>query len=121
MGFAVVADEVKNLAQRSAEAARDTAGMIEDSIGKSREGRAKLEEVSKAITSITAKSIQVKALVDSVSSGSSEQARGVDQISKAITQVEQVTQTSAASAEEAASAAAELNSEEHTSELQSLR
>ena len=111
MGFAVVADEVKNLAQRSAEAARDTAGMIEDSIGKSREGRAKLEEVSRAIQAITGKSAQVRVLVDNVNSGSTEQSRGVEQISKAIMQVEQVTQTSAASAEEAAAAAAELNAQ----------
>lgn len=111
MGFAVVADEVRNLAQRSAQAAKDTANMIEGSISKSNEGRIKLGEVSKAIRAITERATKVKTLVDNVSVGSSEQAHGAEQISKAITQVERVVQTSAASAEEAASAGEELNSQ----------
>ena len=111
MGFAVVADEVRNLAQRSAQAAKDTAGMIEESITKSNQGRVSLEEVSKAIYAITDKSAKVSELVDNVKTGSGEQARGVNEIAKAITQVEKVTQTSAASAEEAASAGEELSSQ----------
>ncbi len=111
MGFAVVADEVRNLAQRSAQAAKDTADMIEDSISKSAEGRIKLEQVSKAIRAITERTTKVKVLVDNVNLGSAEQARGTEQISKAISQVEQVTQTSAAGAEETASAGEELNSQ----------
>ncbi len=111
MGFAVVAEEVRNLAQRSAQAAKDTAGMIEESILKSDEGRIKLEQVSKAIRSITDNNAKVKVLVDSVNVGSGEQARGVEQIAKAITQIEQITQNSAASSEEAASAGEELNSQ----------
>jgi methyl-accepting chemotaxis protein/methyl-accepting chemotaxis protein-1 (serine sensor receptor) len=111
MGFAVVADEVRNLAQRSAQAAKDTAGMIQASIENSNAGRGKLAGVSTAISAITERASKVKALVDNVSLGSNEQARGVEQIAKAITQVEQVTQTAAASAEEAASAGAELTSQ----------
>jgi len=111
MGFAVVADEVRNLAQRSAQAAKDTAGMIEESIATSNQGRSKLEEVSKAIYAITEKATKVKGLVDNVKASSGEQARGVDEIAKAIMQVEKVTQTQAASAEETASAAEELNSQ----------
>ena len=111
MGFAVVADEVRNLAQRSAQAAKDTAGMIEDSIGKSAEGRVKLEQVSKAIRAITDKAANAKALVDGINAGSAEQARGVEQIASAITQIEKTTQTSAASAEEAASSGEELSSQ----------
>jgi methyl-accepting chemotaxis protein len=111
MGFAVVADEVRNLAQRSAQAAKDTAGMIQASIEHSNTGRGKLAGVSTAIRAITERAGKVKALVDNVSLGSSEQARGVEQIAKAITQVEQVTQTSAASAEEASSAGAELTAQ----------
>lgn len=111
MGFAVVADEVRNLAQRSAQAAKDTAGMIEESIAKSVEGRAKLDDVAKAFRAITESATKAKALVDNVNAGSSEQARGVAQISKAITQIELVVQNSAASAEEAASAGEELSSQ----------
>ena len=98
MGFAIVA-EVRNLAQRSAQAAKDTAGMIEDSIAKSGEGRVKLGQVSKAIRAITDKAAQAKGLVDGISAGSEEQARGMEQIAAAVTQIEQTTQTSAASAE----------------------
>jgi methyl-accepting chemotaxis protein/methyl-accepting chemotaxis protein-1 (serine sensor receptor) len=104
MGFAVVADEVRNLAQRSAQAAKDTAGLIEESIAKSSEGRGKLDQLSAAIRAITEKSEKVQALINEVRVGSEEQARGVEQIAKAMTQMEQVTQTSATSAQQAASA-----------------
>ncbi len=111
MGFAVVADEVRNLAQRSAQAAKDTAGLIEESIAKSSEGRGKLDQVAEAIRNITASAEKAKTLVDEVKLGSEEQARGIEQISKAIVQMEQVTQKSAANAEEAASAGEEMNSQ----------
>jgi methyl-accepting chemotaxis protein len=104
MGFAVVADEVRNLAQRSAQAAKDTAGLIEESISKSSEGRAKLEQLSVAIRAITDKADKVKTLINEVRVGSEEQSRGVEQIAKAMTQMEQVTQTSATSAQQAAAA-----------------
>lgn len=111
MGFAVVADEVRNLAQRSAQAAKDTAGLIEESISRSGEGRVKLDEVSHAIRGITDKSAAVKSLIDQLHLSSGEQARGIEQIAKAVTQVEQVTQTAAANAEETASAGEELSSQ----------
>ncbi len=111
LGFAVVADEVRNLAQRSAQAAKDTADMIEESIARSTEGKSKVELVSQAIHSITDKATAVKALIDSLHVSSGEQARGVDQISSSITQMEQVTQSTAASAEETASAGEELSSQ----------
>jgi len=111
MGFAVVADEVRSLAQRSAQAARDTASLIEESIAKSNEGKTKVDQVALAIRGITEESGKVKVLVDEVSTGSQEQARGLDQIAKAITQMERVTQQTAASAEESASAAAELTAQ----------
>ncbi len=111
MGFAVVADEVRNLAQRSAQAAKDTAVLIEESIAKSREGKAKVDRVAIAIRTITGESAKVKTLVDEVNLGSQEQARGIEQIGKAIVQMERVTQTTAASAEESAAAAEELTAQ----------
>jgi len=111
MGFAVVADEVRNLAQRSAQAAKDTAAMIEESIGRSHDGQEKVDQVATAIKAITEEAGKVKTLVDDVNMGSEEQARGIEQIGKAITQMEQLTQQTAASAEESASAAEELNAQ----------
>ena len=111
MGFAVVADEVRTLAQRSAQAAKDTAAMIEESIAKSNEGSAKLERVTGVIHSITESATRVKTLIDEVNLGSQEQARGIEQISKAVTQMDGVTQSTAASAEESASASEELSAQ----------
>jgi len=109
MGFAVVADEVRNLAQRCAQAAKDTASLIEESIAKSHDGIAKLDLVAEAIRSITGSASQVKHLVDEVHVGSEEQKRGIDQIAQAIAQMQQVTQKNAANAEESASASEELS------------
>jgi methyl-accepting chemotaxis protein len=111
MGFAVVADEVRNLAQRCAQAAKDTADLIEDSIQKSDGGKLKVDQVADAIREITSESGKIKVLVDEINLGSIEQSRGIDQISRSITQMEQVTQSNAASAEETASAAEELNAQ----------
>jgi methyl-accepting chemotaxis protein len=109
MGFAVVADEVRNLAQRSAQAAKDTAALIEESIGTSNEGRTRLQQVADVIRAITESSSQVKALVDQVNLQSREGVRAIDQISKAVTQVGSLTQATAASAEESSAAGEELN------------
>ncbi len=114
MGFAVVADEVRNLAQRCAQAAKDTAALIEESIAKSNDGKVKVDQVAIVMRAITAEASKVKTLVDEVNLGSDEQARGIEQIAKAITQMEQVTQKTAANAEESASAAEELNAQSET-------
>ena len=111
MGFAVVADEVRSLAQRSAQAAKDTATLIEDSIARSGEGKGKVDQVASTIQALTEDTARVKVMVDEVSLGSEEQSRGIDQIGKAIVQMEQVTQTTAANAEESAAAAEELNAQ----------
>ena len=114
MGFAVVADEVRTLAQRSAQAAKDTAALIEESIGRSHECSTKLEQVATAIHAITERASKVKTLVDEVNLSSEEQAKGVDQISKAIVQMEQVTQKSAATDEQSTSAGEELSVQSQT-------
>ena len=100
MGFAVVADEVRNLAQRCAQAARDTAGLIEESLAKSHDGKAKVDLVAKAMGTVIGESARVQTLVEQVNLGSQEQSGGIEQIAKAITQMEQVTQKTAATAEE---------------------
>jgi methyl-accepting chemotaxis protein len=118
LGFAVVADEVRNLAQRCAQAARDTALLIEDSIATSKDGNARLDQMAGAVRSMTENSLRVKALVDEVNLGSQEQARGMDQISRAVLQMEKVTQRTAAGAEQSAAAGAQLDG--HAGDLRTV-
>ena len=108
MGFAVVADEVRSLAQRCAQAARDTTGLIEESIGMASEGSRRVDQVVEAIRCVTENANKVKSLIEEVSSGSREQANGIEQVAKTLTEMGQVTQRTAASAEEGAAASAEL-------------
>ncbi|CAN5532635.1 methyl-accepting chemotaxis protein [soil metagenome] len=108
-GFAVVAEEVRNLAQRCAQAASDTAELIDDSITKANNGRTKVDEVASAIRAITLESARMKILVDEINQSSQEQARGIGHISTSILQMEQVTQGTAASAQQSAAAAEELS------------
>jgi methyl-accepting chemotaxis protein len=111
MGFAVVAEEVRNLAQRSAQAAKDTTSLIEDSMQRSQSGKGKVDQVAQSLHSITAQSSKIKMLVDEINQGSVEQSRGIEQISNAITQMEQTTQSTAANAEKSAASAEELNAQ----------
>jgi methyl-accepting chemotaxis protein len=111
MGFAVVADEVRNLAQRSAQAAKDTAGLIEASIQKAQDGSTRVDQVAQAIGTITESVTRVKGLVDEVSVASRQQSQGIDQVSQAVAQMEKVTQTTAATAEESAAASEELSAQ----------
>ncbi len=111
MGFAVVAEEVRHLAQRSSQASRDTAALIQESISKADHGKTKIDEVTVAIRGIIQESSGTKRLVDEVNLGSQEQARGIEQISRALVQMEKVTQSAAANAEESAAAAEELTSQ----------
>ena len=115
MGFAVVADEVRNLAQRSAQAARDTAELIEESIGRSQHGTAKVAEVTRAISGVSEGVEKVQALVKDVSEASMQQTQGIDQVTQAVQQMERVTQTTAATAEESAAASEELNAQAESS------
>jgi methyl-accepting chemotaxis protein len=111
MGFAVVAEEVRNLAQRSAQAAKDTTAIIETNIELSNKGVSVSERVYGALKEITAQSKKVSELMDEIAAASQEQAQGVEQVNKAMGQMEKVTQQNAANAEESASAAEELNAQ----------
>ncbi len=115
MGFAVVAEEVRNLAQRSSQAARDTAGLIEEAITRSQDGSARVELAARSVNEITASVGEVRVLVQAVSQASEQQSQGIHQVSQALAQMEQVTQTTAAAAEESAASAEELQAQAATS------
>jgi len=109
MGFAVVADEVRSLAQRSAQAARETAAKIQDSIAKSDHGVRLNAKVAQELAEIVEKTRQVDALVAEIALASSEQSQGISSVNQAVGQMDKVTQQNAASAEESAAAATELD------------
>jgi methyl-accepting chemotaxis protein len=111
LGFAVVADEVRGLAQRSAQAAKETAAMIENSVQKSVNGAGISQKVAQSLQGIVAKARQVDELAGQVVSSSREQSQGISQINHAVVEMEKVTQSTAASAEESASASEELNAQ----------
>jgi methyl-accepting chemotaxis protein/methyl-accepting chemotaxis protein-1 (serine sensor receptor) len=111
MGFAVVADEVRNLAQRCAQAAKDTSDLIEESIVRSNEGKVRLDEVSSCVSRVVENASRIRVLANEVNVGSQEQARGIEQITRAVGQMQQVTQSTAASAEESASAGEEMSAQ----------
>jgi methyl-accepting chemotaxis protein len=110
-GFAVVAEEVRNLAQRSAEAARSTSALIEESQQNADRGVTVTAEVAKALEEIQTSASRVGQLIGEVSAASNEQAQGIDQVNTAVAQMDQVTQSNAASSEEAASASEELSAQ----------
>jgi methyl-accepting chemotaxis protein len=111
MGFAVVADEVRNLAQRSAQAARETSSMIEDAIHRTSQGVEISDKVAKTLDEIVTQIRLVDELVAEVATASKEQSQGISQISIAVSEIDKVTQSNAASAEESASASEELNAQ----------
>jgi methyl-accepting chemotaxis protein len=110
-GFAVVAEEVRNLAIRSADAARDTASLIQESVRNSEVGVTMNEQVVTYLEGITGRMAQLDAKVAEIASASQHQDVAVNQINVAIDQLNQVTQQSAANAEESAAAAEELSAQ----------
>jgi methyl-accepting chemotaxis protein/HPt (histidine-containing phosphotransfer) domain-containing protein len=110
-GFAVVAEEVRNLAMRSAEAARNTAAMIEGSVASAKGGVMIAAEVGRTLGEITAAATKVNALVGEIAAASREQSQGIGQVNTAVGQMDKVTQANAAAAEESAAAAEELSSQ----------
>jgi len=107
-GFAVVAEEVRNLAQRSAESARQTAGLIEQSVQRSEQGVAVCSEVVGNLERIVEGIGQVTALVSNVAAATEQQARSVEEVNRAVAQMDQLTQTNAARSQESADAARDL-------------
>ena len=110
-GFAVVAEEVRNLARRSAEAARNTSELIEKSQENADNGVSVTEDVSKQLLSIQESSKKVNALISEISAASKEQAQGIDQVNTGVSEMDKVVQQNAADSEESASAAEELSSQ----------
>lgn len=110
-GFAVVADEVRNLAMRAAEAAKSTSALIEDTIVTVQNSSDLTEKTQEAFKGNVEISIKIGQLVDEIAAASHEQAQGIGQIGKAMAEMDKVVQSTAASAEESASAAEELNAQ----------
>ncbi len=110
-GFAVVAEEVRNLAQRSAQAAKNTADMISESVKNADDGVKIADEVSQSFESIATSTKKVNDLIAEIAAASQEQSQGIDQVNSAVAQMDKVTQQNAANSEESASAAEELSSQ----------
>jgi len=115
-GFAVVAEEVRALAQRSAQAAKETASNIEDSITKSGHGVSISAKVATSLQEIVTKAREVDHLIGEIAGATTEQSQGIKQVLTAVHQIDKVTQGNAASAEEVAAAAEELNAQALTLE-----
>jgi len=112
-GFAVVAAEVRNLAQRSAAAAKEIKGLIGDSVDKVENGTKLVGEAGQTMEEIVTSIKRVTDIMAEISAASSEQSAGIEQVNQAITQMDEVTQQNAALVEEAAAAAESLEEQAH--------
>jgi methyl-accepting chemotaxis protein len=113
-GFAVVADEVRSLAMRAAEAAKNTAGLIEGTIKKTKEGVDLVGRTNQAFAQVAKSTGKVVELIGEIAAASSEQSQGLDQVNRAAQEMDRVTQQNAAHAEESAAAAEELTAQAGT-------
>ncbi|MEB6379782.1 methyl-accepting chemotaxis protein [Leclercia adecarboxylata] len=114
-GFAVVAGEVRNLAQRSAQAAREIKSLIEDSVGRVEVGSTLVESAGETMGEIVSAVTRVTDIMGEIASASDEQSRGIDQVGLAVAEMDRVTQQNASLVQESAAAAAAL--EEQASRL----
>ena len=110
-GFAVVADEVRTLAMRAADAARDTAELIEGTVKKVNQGTDLVSTTNEAFTKVADSSSKVGELVSEIAAASNEQAQGIEQVNTAVTEMDKVTQSNAATVEESASASEEMSAQ----------
>ena len=110
-GFAVVAEEVRNLAQRSATAAKDTTELIEDCVSKADAGTRLSGKCNEVLSDIVTNVQKVNTLIEEIATASEEQTNGINQVSRAVIEMDKVTQQNAASAEETAAASEELSSQ----------
>ncbi len=117
-GFAVVADEVRNLAMRAAEAAKNTAQLIEGTVLRVKQGADLTEATNQAFSQVHESVIKVAELVNEIAAASHEQSEGITQVNTAISEMDKVVQQTAANAEESASAAEELSAQ--AAQLQAL-
>ncbi len=117
-GFAVVAEEVRNLAARSAKAARETAELIEGSVKKAENGAHMADRTALALVEIVGGASQTADLVAEIAAAANEQAQGIAQVNQGLAQIDQVTQQNTASAEQSAAAAEELSGQ--AGELQQM-
>lgn len=112
-GFAVVAEEVRNLAQRSAQAAKETDELINTNITLSEQGVNVTKNISESIAEINEQASKVSELLDEIAIATKEQSIGIEQINKAIVQMEQVLQANAHTAEDSSSASEKLAAQTH--------
>jgi methyl-accepting chemotaxis protein len=110
-GFAVVADEVRNLAMRAADAAKDTAELIEGTVKKVNQGTELVGSTNEDFTKVASSASKVGELVSEIAAASNEQAQGIEQVNTAVTEMDRVTQSNAATAEESASASEEMSAQ----------
>jgi methyl-accepting chemotaxis protein len=110
-GFAVVADEVRNLAMRAADAARNTAVIIEDTVKKVTDCSVLVEKANQAFLKVQTGSGKIGELVAEIAAACNEQAQGIEQINRSVTEMDKVVQQNAAEAEESASASNEMNAQ----------
>ncbi len=110
-GFAVVADEVRSLAMRAAEAAKNTTTLIEGTVQKVQTGTDLVTQTNEAFTEVTSGTDKVALLITEIATASSEQAVGIDQVNKAVSEMDNIIQSNAAIAEKSASAAESLRTQ----------